>query len=145
MSLYFRYADSDENTQRVALDIFSSVENYVSSLSNNHTKLNEYLQEIKQLEAKFLSNCITRDKGNNNKDFNKNLVLPFPLMWIFKIQVKSATQEVVLKKNEKFERGCNRKIKGYCRKGNDHDWRSCPIRKEDEKNNIFKEHPGKTN
>nr|KAJ0218198.1 hypothetical protein LSAT_V11C300110030 [Lactuca sativa] len=31
----------------------------------------------------------------------------------------------------------------YCRKGNDHDKRNCPIRKEDEKNNTFKQHPGK--
>ncbi|XP_023764448.1 protein FAR1-RELATED SEQUENCE 12-like [Lactuca sativa] len=58
----FRYADSDETTQRVALDIFSTVDNCVSSLSNDHTKLNEYLHEIKQMEEKFLSNFRTHDK-----------------------------------------------------------------------------------
>ncbi|CAI9263759.1 unnamed protein product [Lactuca saligna] len=146
----FRYADSDENTQRVALDIFHTVDNCVSSLSNNRTKLKEYLDEIKQLEAKFISNFTTHEKGNKNKEFEKTLGVTIPTSVDIQNPGEIRNKGSGTKKRMKSLREVTiEKSKGsrcsYCRNGNDHDWRNCPVRKEDEKNNIFKERHGKKN
>nr|KAJ0184667.1 hypothetical protein LSAT_V11C900470530 [Lactuca sativa] len=124
---------------------------YVSLLtSKNHTRLTEYLEEIKQLEAKFLSNITTHEKGNKNKDFEKTLGVTIPTSVDIhnpgEIRNKGSGTKETMKSSREV---ATEKSKGsrcsYCRKGNDHDWRNCPVRKEDEKNNIFKERPGKKN
>ena len=50
----FRYSDSDENIQKIAIDIFSTVDNCLSSLSTNKKRLEEYYQALKELESKFM-------------------------------------------------------------------------------------------
>nr|KAJ0192898.1 hypothetical protein LSAT_V11C800447770 [Lactuca sativa] len=122
----FRYADFDENTRRVALDIFSTVDNCVSSLSKNNTKLTEYLEEIKQLEAEFLSNFTTHEKGNKNKDFEKTLGVTIPTSVDIYNPGEICNKGSGTKKRMKSLREvATEKSKGsrcvYCRKGNDHD------------------------
>ncbi|XP_023732795.1 uncharacterized protein LOC111880598 [Lactuca sativa] len=117
---------------------------------NNHTKLKEYLDEIKQLEAKFLSNFTTHEKGNKNKEFEKTLGVTIPTSVDIQNSGEIRNKGSGTKKGMKSSREVTtEKSKGsrcsYCRNGNDHDWRNCPVRKEDEKNNIFKERPGKKN
>ncbi|CAI9277696.1 unnamed protein product [Lactuca saligna] len=123
---------------------------YLLRRCNNHIKLKEYLEEIKQLEAKFLSNFTIHDKGNKNKEFEKTLGVTIPTSVDIQNPVEIRNKGSGTKKRMKSSREVTtEKSKGsrcgYCRNGNDHDWRNCPVRKEDEKNNIVKERPGKKN
>nr|KAJ0227201.1 hypothetical protein LSAT_V11C100013660 [Lactuca sativa] len=113
LKMCFRYADSDENTQRVALDIFSTVDNCNKDFEKTLGAIIPTSVDIHNL-GEILN------KGSGIKKRMKSL------------------REVAIEKSKGSE--CS-----YCRNDNDHDWRNCPVRKEDEKNNIFKERPRKKN
>ncbi|CAI9294868.1 unnamed protein product [Lactuca saligna] len=103
-----------------------------------------------KLEAKFLSNFTTHEKGNKNKEFEKTLGVTIPTSVDIQNPREIRNKGSGTKKRMKSSRKVTiEKSKGsrcsYCRNGNDHDWRNCPVRKEDEKNNIFKERHGKKN
>ena len=146
----FRYAGSNEGVERLAIGIFSSVDNVISSLSNDENKLEEFLHDIHLLESKFLTGISITEKPDKNKEFEKRLGVTTPDVIEVEnpaqVQTKGSgsrkryksTLEVSTQKGRKGTR-CS-----YCRNSNEHDWRNCPDRKEDVSKGIIKKRPGKS-
>nr|KAJ0192816.1 hypothetical protein LSAT_V11C800396140 [Lactuca sativa] len=74
----FHYSDSDENIQKVAIDIFSTVDNCLSSLSTNKKRLEEYYQALKELESKFVDGVTMHERPNKSIDFENRLGVSIP-------------------------------------------------------------------
>ena len=146
----FRYAGSNEGVERLAIGIFSSVDNVISSLSNDENKLEEFLHDIHLLESKFLTGISITEKPDKNKEFEKRLGVTTPDVIEVEnpaqVQTKGSgsrkryksTLEVSTQKGRKGTR-CS-----YCRNSNEHDWRNCPDRKKDVSKGIIKKRPGKS-
>ena len=74
----FRYAGSNEGVERIAIGIFSSVDNVVNALSHDQNKLEEYFQQMQLVETNFLSTNTKMHKPNKQKQFEKRLGVSTP-------------------------------------------------------------------
>nr|KAJ0201067.1 hypothetical protein LSAT_V11C600321060 [Lactuca sativa] len=74
----FRYSDSDESIQKVAIDIFSTVDNCLSSLNTNKERLEVYYEALKELESKFMVGVTIHECPNKSTDIGNRLGVSIP-------------------------------------------------------------------
>nr|KAJ0202108.1 hypothetical protein LSAT_V11C600321040 [Lactuca sativa] len=75
----FRYSDSDESIQKVAIDIFSTVDNCLSSLITNKERLEEYYEALKELESKFMAGVTIHECPNKSTEIGNRLGVSIPV------------------------------------------------------------------